>query len=437
MKEKPKTVDFLDTGIWLVREGDISGVKRFFLRLLKVLLLSIRGYSRNNLRVRGAALTFYTFLSVVPVVAVAFGISKGFGLDKSLQETLLTAFSEQEEILTLLFGYANAVLDKTNGGIVAGAGLALLLWTIINLLDSVEEAFNNIWKVPKPRSFGRKTADYISFALIGPIFLIMAASATVALMSRMKIIATVVADWGVPSFLVLTPLRLIPFVIVWSLFSLLFIWMPNTRVRWSAGIIAGITAGTAYQIVQWAYFTFQIGVSRNNAIYGSLAAIPLFLAWMQINWLIILVGAEISSAIQNMEFPEDMDKVSLRRRKILAVLIMREIAKRFIAETGQPTLKEIAATLKAPSLLIGNILSHLSGAGLVTPVKPHDKNTGETWLPGKDIRQMTVASVLDAIDRGKIGKPDLPTPDEFSEIAKDLSGMMMDAEKANRPILDL
>ena len=443
MKAKLSAVSyFLKTGIWLTPEGDLSRIKRFFVNLLKILLLAIRGYKKNNLEVQVSALTFYTFLTMIPIVAVAFGIAKGFGLDRILRTSFTSAFSQQEEILEVVFQYATAMIEKTSGGVVAGIGIALLLWSIIKLLSVIEEAFNTIWQVPEPRSFGRKVADYLSLALVGPVFFLMATSATVTLMANIKTITHTAAELGIPPSLITIPLRFIPFILVWALFSFILIWIPNTRVRWSAGIIAGILAGTSYQLIQWAYIAFQIGVSRNNAIYGSLAAIPLFLAWMQISWRIVLIGSEISHAIQELDtigFPPNSEEMPSRHRKVLAILIVREIAKRFKEGTERLTSKEIAAKLKVPSCLTNSILSELSGAGLVTAVKPCWEYKKETWQPGIDIHQITVASILDTIDKNGTLKLDCLMSSEFQETLEILEkfSQTLDASPANRPILSL
>ena len=433
---------FLKTGIWLAPEGNHSRIKKFFLNLLKVSLLSIRGYDKNSLEMRVSSLTFYTFLSMVPTIAVAFGIAKGFGLDRLLKVSLTSALYQQEHIMETVFEYADVMLQKTSGGIVAGIGIPLLLWTIFKLLSSIEETFNTIWKVPESRSIGRKTADYLSLALVGPIFFIVSTSLTVTLMAHIKTITHTASELGIPPSLVTVPLRLIPFIMVWSLFSFILIWMPNTRVRWDAGIIAGIIAGTSYQLLQWAYIAFQIDVSKNNAIYGSLAAIPLLLAWMQISWRIVLLGSEISHAIQELDtlgYPTESDDINPRHRKILAILIVSEIVKGFKDETERLTSREIAAKLKISSCLANSILFELSDAGLVAAVKPNRKDKRETWQPGKDIHQITVASILEAIDQNGTIELDCLMSNEFRSALGilDTFSQTLDASPANRLIINM
>jgi len=322
MRGKPASIlAFLDTGIWFLPEKDLSRPKAFSIRALKILLLAIRGYRRDQCGVKASALTFYSLLSVVPVVAVFFGIAKGFGFDKRLQAQLLAKFSAQTDVLLKVFEFSDSLLRKTRGGVVAGIGVALLFWSVVKILGHIEDSFNDIWKVEKPRTIARKCTDYLSITIVCPVIFIMASSLTVTLASQLKFIAGKLSQWRLPPAPILLLLEFIPFLLVWVLFAFIFIYMPNTKVRLKPGIVAALAAGTAYQATQWIYISFQVGVSRANAVYGSFAALPLFLVWMELSWLIVLMGSEISFAAQNMDthgFPEGSEKVSPYHKKILS-----------------------------------------------------------------------------------------------------------------------
>jgi YihY family inner membrane protein len=265
-------LSFLKTGIWVVREKELPRYKAAGIRSLKVLLLAFRGFQRNQCAVRASALTFYSLLSVVPIVAVFFGIAKGFGFDKRLQVQLLEKFPAQTDVLQKVFEFSNAMLLKTRGGLVAGIGVALLFWSIIKVLSYIEDSFNDIWHVEHPRTIGRKLTDYLSITLVCPLIFVMASSVTVTMAGQLKAIAAKVAGMGLPPAPILVLLGIIPFLLIWVLFTFVFVFMPNTKVRLRSGFLAGVTAGTAYQLVQWVYVTFQVGVTRANAIYGSFAA---------------------------------------------------------------------------------------------------------------------------------------------------------------------
>ena len=317
---------YLKTGIWVLPEDSLSRPKALFVRTAKVLLLALRGFRENRCTVKASALTFYSLLSIVPIVAVFFGIAKGFGFDRKLQAQLLLKFPGQMDLLMKVFEFSNALLQKTRGGIVAGAGVALLLWSVVKVLGHIEDSFNDIWKVEHPRTLGRKLSDYLSFTLVCPLIFVMSSSLTVTMTGRVKSVAQTASAWGVPPAPVLAFLGIIPFVLIWALFTFVFVFMPNTKVRVRSGVLAAVTAGSAYQLTQMLYVAFQVGVARANAIYGSFAALPLFLAWMQLSWVIVLLGCEISFAVQNLDthgFPEGSEKVSIRQHRVLSLLVAR------------------------------------------------------------------------------------------------------------------
>jgi len=441
MKSVSGLLDFLRTGIWVLPTNGLSRPKAFFVRALKMLLLAIRGFREDQCAVKASALTFYSLLSVVPIIAMVFGIAKGFGFDKRLQSQLLEKFSGYEDVLLKVFEFSNSLLQKTKGGIIAGIGVALLFWSVINVMGQIEQSFNDIWKVEKGRTIARKCSDYLSAMLICPVIFIMASSLTVAMASQVEKIAAGVSRFGVPPAPILLSLDLIPLVLIWGLFAFLLIYMPNTKVRWAAGIIAAVVAGTAYQTTQWVYVSFQVGVSRNNAIYGSFAALPLFLIWLQLSWLIVLLGAELCFAIQNVDtdgFPADSMKVSPHDRKLVALLVARLVVRNFSEGRKPFTASGIARELGMPLGHIRRILSDLSGSGLFAATE-REEYEEPSYLPARDIHKITVKTVIDAFERS--GSADLafsPTED-FEAVSKTLDsfGRAIEQCSANRLVIDL
>ena len=432
---------FLDTGIWLLPEKDLSRSRSFCIRGLKILLLAIRGYRRDRCAMTASALTYYSVLSVVPVIAVFFGIAKGFGFDKKLQAQLLEKFSEQSDVLLKVFEFSDSMLRKTNGGVIAGIGVALLFWSVVKLLGHIEDSFNDIWKVERPRTIARKCTDYLSITIVCPIILIMASSLTVTMASRLKFIAGILSRWGLPPAPILILLEIIPFVLIWTLFAFIFIYMPNTKVRLKSGIVAAVSAGTAYQATQWIYISFQVGVAKANAIYGSFAALPLFLVWIQLSWLIVLMGSEISFAAQNVDthgFPEGSEKVCLHHRKILSLLIARLVIRNFSAGEKPLTPSRIANTLGMPSLLVNRILADFSAAGFFSAVKTEEGEEA-AYQPARDVRTITVNTVLETLERS--GSAELPftTTGDFQAVSDilDTFGAAIGRSPENRLITEL
>ena len=294
MFEKP--FNYLKKEIWRIKIEEVPRGKSFLLRPLRIFLLAFRGFNEDKCQLRASALTFYSLLSVVPVIALAFAISKGFGLQKNLELLLTNELEGQQEVLKWVIQFANALLANTKGGVIAGVGVLTLLWAVISLLNSVETAFNDIWYLKKGRGFATKLSNYLSLMLICPVLLISSSSLTVFITSQMTLITEKISLLGKISPFIFFLLKLSPYFFLWVLFTFMYIVIPNTRVSFKGGLFAGIITGTIFQLVQKAYIYFQIGVSQYNAVYGGFAALPLFLAWLQLSWLIVLLGAEISFA---------------------------------------------------------------------------------------------------------------------------------------------
>ena len=287
-------VHFLRTDIWQIQDTELPKVKAFLIRQARIFLLSFRGLFEDKCKLRASALTFYSLLSLVPVLAMLFGVAKGFGIEKLLQKQLIQNLEAQEQVITRVITFATTLLENTRGWLMVGAGLLFLFWTTLNVLSNIEDAFNEIWGVKKARTISRKLVDYLALTVIGPFLVVISGTLTVVVTGKIKGIAL---RFGIVHALgpaVMYPLKLAPYAVLWLLFIFMYSFMPNTKVRSSSAIVGGIIAGTLFQLFQWVYINFQIGVARYNAIYGSFAALPLFLIWLNWSWLIVLYGAEVS-----------------------------------------------------------------------------------------------------------------------------------------------
>ena len=266
-------INFFDRDIWRIHTKKLSPRRSFFIKQLRVIVLAVREFRGNQCQLNASALTFYTLLSIVPVVAMAFGIAKGFGFDQLLEKQLLAKFPGQEQTIGQIIAFANNLLKDTQGGLIAGVGVIVLFWTVIKVLNSIEASFNDIWGIKQGRSLGRKVSDYLSIMLICPFFVIASSGVTVFLSTQIELIVQKLAFLGSLGTLILLSLHILPYVIMWVLFTFIYVFMPNTKVNLSSGIIGGIVAGTIYQVVQVIYIKFQVGVGNANVIYGSFAAL--------------------------------------------------------------------------------------------------------------------------------------------------------------------
>ena len=432
---------FLKTDIWRIHARKLSRRELFFINPLRIVLLAIRRFYDNKCELRASALTFYTLLSIVPVVAMAFGVAKGFGLEKILEAQLLAKLEGQPEVAERLLGFARTLLENTKGGALAGVGVAVLFWSVVKVLGNIESALNDIWGIPTARPLGRKLVDYLSVMLIGPVLLIIASSATLLVTTQVTTVIEGLAFLGYAAGMIVFLIKLLPYTVIWVLFTFMYAFMPNTKVQLKSALCGGILAGTIYQLTQFAYIKFQIGVSGYGAIYGSFAALPLFLVWLQLSWLIVLFGAEVSFAHQNVavyEFAADCDSLSHRFKRTVALFITDHCVKAFVQAHNPPTAEDIAQELEIPVHLVRSTLFDLTNARILTEIRRSDSEV-VAYQPGCPLDQLTITKVLNALDRqGADALPlaDSPSLDKLREITRKFDEILETAP-ANRKIQEL
>ncbi|OQW98898.1 MAG: ribonuclease BN [Desulfobacteraceae bacterium A6] len=428
---------FIKEDIWRIRLKDLSKGRRFLTKYLRVFIIAVKQFGEDKCPLRASALTFYSLLSVVPVVAMAFAIAKGFGLQKHLEMQIMEKLSGQEVMISQIIGFSRNMLNNTRGGVIAGVGVIVLLWAVINVLSQIEESFNDIWGVKKARSLGRKFSDYLSIILIGPLLLIMSSSVTVLIATNLTQITNKIALLGVFSPLITFIIKTLPYCFIWILFAFVYIFMPNKKVHFLSGLIAGIAAGTIFVIVQKFYIVFQLGVAKNNAIYGSFAALPLFLIWLQISWFIMLFGAEISFAYQSVdeyELEPDRKKISPLFRKLLSLQVTHLLVMNFIRGDKPMTVSSICTALDLPIRLVQEILYALAGCGLVSDTT--SENNGEpSYQPARDINDFSISFILMALETKGIDSIPTARSESFNALSEKLKAFADTIEKSPSNIL--
>jgi membrane protein len=401
LKKLSDTVQFINADIWRLQAHKLPPRRSFWITQLRILLLAVRRFNLDKCELRASALTFYSLLSIVPVVALAFAVAKGFGVEKILGEQLMAKMQGQEEVAERIIGFAQSFLENTRGGAIAGVGIVLLFWTVIKVLGNVETSFNDIWGVKTPRAMGRKLADYLSVMMICPVLLITASSITVLLTTQVSSMLERLSFLGYLADVLIWLLKILPYGVMWLAFTFIYVFMPNTKVELKSALWGGILAGTIYQLVQLAYITFQIGVSNYGAIYGSFAALPLFLVWLQLSWLIVLLGAEISFAHQNVstyEFEQDCLRVSHSFKRMVALTITSLCVRNFLNAEKPPTAEDMSRELEVPIRLVRSVLSDLTEARLLSEVCL-DHREDVAYQPACDIDRLTVSAVLERLDQ--------------------------------------
>jgi membrane protein len=403
-----KIHQFLTLDVWRLRRSNLPRGKSIALKVLRVFLYATKGFNEDKCSLSAAALTFLTLFSIVPLFAMAFGIAKGFGLEQRLQEQLFEQAQGQEEVFNWIIGFSKRMLESTSGGLIAGIGVVILFFTVIRLLSNIEISLNGIWGVKEHRTWVRKFSDYLSIMIVCPVLLVLASSINVFIVSQVTLISENVEFVGFFSKWIFFALKVLPFMVMWMLFSFLYVVVPNTRVNILAGIIGGITGGTIYQLFQAIYLNVLVGVTSYSAVYGSFAALPLFLFWLQSSWLIMLFGAEVSFAYQNAdtyELEPDCLRASQWFRRLSALLLASVVIRAFSRGEGPVGESALLKELELPVRLVKELLFQLVEVGVLFEVK-RENNRELSYLPGRDIKEITVGFVLHRLEMH--GLSDIP-----------------------------
>lgn len=415
---------FLNHKLWRVRIDKLDKKQGILLKQLRIFSLAIKGFNEDKCLLKATALTYYTLFSIVPLIALAFAIAKGFGFQERLEADLLEKFNEQSTILNQAFMYADSLLQTTKGGVIAGVGVVLLLWSVMKLLGNIEDSFNEIWEIKKGRTWVRKITDYLSILLIAPIFLIISGGLSVMLKTQ---VSNALSHVQILSPLSILVMKLFALSLLWGLFTFLYMVLPNTKVSFKAAALGAVVSTLLFELVQWAYLSFQIGAVQYNAIYGSFAALPLFLIWIQYSWFIVLFGAELAFANQNVdhyELESDIINISDRYKRVIALMISNHVVKNF--NEGKPALTamQISEKLDLPVRLTRQIIFEFTETGVFNEVKlASDKDIG--YQPGISDTKMTVKFIIDKLDERGVNS----LPIENSKDLQTINRLMKDMDE--------
>ena len=430
-----RTIRFVTYDIWRITENEVSGLKEIYINIIKTVILAVRGFQSENLQTKASALTYSTLLSIVPLLAVLLGIAKGFGFQGTVRQELFDYFPGHEMELNKAFEFVESYLAQAQGGVIIGVGLILLFYTVINLISSVEDTFNDIWQIQKSRPWYRKISDYLALFLVLPV--LMTAS------SGLSIFMSTLQNSFLGQYLFFTPLmelflHIAPYIITTLAFTGLYVSLPNTKVRFVNGLVAGFIAGCAFQLFQFIYISGQIWVSKYNAIYGSFAALPLLLLWLQLSWLICLFGAELSYASQNVKkfsFERDSKSISRRYKDFLTLLIASLIIKRFVKGEKPYTADELSDAYRIPIRITTQILYLLTELNIIIEVNYGNDDRVAYYQPAIDVNKITVSYLLTSMDKHGSEHFKLDTSKLFSKEWKALLKTREDMIKANDNIL--
>lgn len=392
-----KLVQFITFDIWRITENEVSRQKNHFYNLLKTLILSARRFQEDALQTKASALTYSTLLAIVPILALLFAIAGGLGFQKLIETQLFDYFPGQRIVIQKGMQFASSYLEQTKGGVFVGVGLLMLFWAIMSLIGNIEEVFNGIWQVKKSRTYYRKFTDYFSLFLILPVLMIASSGLSIFVTTAISNFTFQQIIGPLFNFL----LRLSPYVITWLIFVFLYIFLPNIKVRIKHAIIPSLITSIVFQFFQYLYINGQIWVTSYNAIYGSFAALPLLLLWLQVSWLIVLFGAVLtysSQNIQNYNFESDTKNITRRYKDFVILSVASIVIKRF--EKGEKPLSadELSLLYRIPIRLTKDVLYLLTEVDILNESLSEDEEI-RIYQPSFDINKITVGVLLNRIDQ--------------------------------------
>lgn len=358
--------NFIQQDLWDLEPTSLTKMRAIGLKFLRVCMLVIKGFKEDKCPLHAAALTFTSVMALVPFLVILFAIAKGVGLERG-SEMLLEKTASMPEGIQQAANTIITTVESASAGAMGGIGGVLFMWVAIKMLSSIEETFNTVWGVKVPRTLIDKIRNYIVIMVAAPVLMIVATSSLPIIKGFAEQLA-----WMGP-ILQLT-LRAIPVLTMALAFSIVYLFLPNTKVKFPAAFTGALVAALLSVLFQYAMLELGVGVSKYNKIYGALAAIPMFLFWIQMSWMILLMGAEVAFSVQNAgTYARERLAVtpSARARLCLAVALMKKITDKF--ESPEPPFDTIAYGIAnhIPVRLINDVINTLAQTGLVAESAEH------------------------------------------------------------------
>ncbi|RLA87134.1 MAG: ribonuclease BN [Deltaproteobacteria bacterium] len=415
MTNRNRVETVLRKNVWEVELSSLPWWKGLLIRVLRVFYVVIRDLLDGQLTLRAMSLVYTTLLAMVPLLAVSFSVLKGFGVHNQIEPLLLNFLKPMGErgveVASRIIGF----VDSVKAGVLGSIGFALLLYTVISLIQKIEQACNDTWHVTQSRPLAQKFSDYLSVILIGPVLVFTALGITASVMST-AVVQKMVAIKVFGSLMELAT-TLVPYLLVIAAFTFVYIFVPNTRVRFRSALTGGLVAGVLWETSGWAFASFVVKSAKYTAIYSGFAILIMFMIWVYLSWLIVLVGASVAYYHQH---PESVTayrrelRLSNRMQEKLALLVMFLVGNNYYDNLPALTLEEFAQSLNVPMEALEPVMEALEGYGLLTQTA----NEPPTYLPARPLDTAGLKDVLDAV-RGANEMVDLKPQSESAELAVD------------------
>ena len=400
MSRISKINHFLRYDIWRFNAADLGSRRsRFGYQVLRTLLLVIRGFTNKSLGDKAKSLTYSLIFTIIPLLAMVLAIAKGFGVQDVIERQLNNSFLGETNIVPVIMEMVQRYLETAQGGVFIGVGILILLWAVYSFFSSVESTFNHIWNVEKSRSVLRQAVTYIAILFLIPLMIIVSSGLVVYIQQALSSLHTgEVSAWH--EQLHKGGIRMLQFGVCWLLFTWMYMAIPNTRVRLMSALIPGVLMGSAFQLLQMLSVYIIVLLGRTSIVYGAFASVPILLTWLQWTCLLIILGAELSFAIQNneqFEYEHDLEKMSRRYKDCITLYLLSTIVHRFEQEQPPLTAHELAAPDHLPLRLVNQLLSRLIETGLICEIRS-DEDQERRYQPAMDTHRMTVGMVIGRID---------------------------------------
>ena len=399
MKKFSDIIRFLRYDMWRVTATEFDG---FFQRLgyiiIRTIVLVARGFTSKNLNDKAKALTYSLIFAIVPILAMIVAIAQGFGVADVIENQLNKSFLGETNLVPTIMEMVQRYLDTAQGGVFIGIGILILLWAIYSFFQSVETAFNKIWNVHKSRSILRQVTTYVTIVVLIPVIVVCSAGITIFLNTTIESTLHVEA---LHHFFHTAGVKFLQFAMCWLLFTVMYIGIPNTKVRFLSALIPGVIMGTLFQLLQMLSVYLIAFLSRTSIVYGAFATIPILMTWLQYTSLLILIGAEMSYAIQNneeFEYEQDLNRMSRRYKDFVMLYLLSVIIKRFEADEAPLTAHELAIRDHLPIRLVNQLVGRMVETGILREVYTDEEDDEKRYQPALDTHKISVGMVIGRIE---------------------------------------
>ena len=399
MKKFSDIIRFLRYDMWRVTATEFDG---FFQRLgyiiIRTIVLVARGFTSKNLNDKAKALTYSLIFAIVPILAMIVAIAQGFGVADVIENQLNKSFLGETNLVPTIMEMVQRYLDTAQGGVFIGIGILILLWAIYSFFQSVETAFNKIWNVHKSRSILRQVTTYVTIVVLIPVIVVCSAGITIFLNTTIESTLHVEA---LHHFFHTSGVKFLQFAMCWLLFTVMYVGIPNTKVRFLSALIPGVIMGTLFQLLQMLSVYLIAFLSRTSIVYGAFATIPILMTWLQYTSLLILIGAEMSYAIQNneeFEYEQDLNRMSRRYKDFVMLYLLSVIIKRFEADEAPFTAHELAIRDHLPIRLVNQLVGRMVETGILREVYTDEEDEEKRYQPALDTHKISVGMVIGRIE---------------------------------------